>query len=400
MRAAWRMLAILSGGVILSMATWFSATAILPQLTIHWQLSGAAQVWMTNGVQLGFVIGALTLSLFNLPDILPLRWLMGIAAALASALNLGLLLVPSVEWAIVLRVLTGIALAGVYPPALKLVATWFVKGRGFAMGTMIGGLTLGSASPHLLRALSGGLDWRYVVGGTSALTALGAVVFLVLVREGPFPFSRAVFDPRRLGRVLTNRGIALANLGYFGHMWELYAMWGWLLAFVGASFGGAGGLSPSLVSLLVFAIVASGVIGCLLGGLLADRIGRTATTALLMAISGLCALTIGFTFGGPLWLFLPLAALWGMSVIGDSAQFSTIVTEVGDADLVGTALAFQLGIGFALTIASLTIVPMIGNIFGWQWAFLVLVPGPVVGVAAMLILRSLPEASKIAQGRR
>lgn len=398
--AAWRMLALLTGAVILSMTTWFSATAILPQLTEHWQLSGASQIWMTNGVQLGFVIGALSLSLVNLPDIAPLRLLTGLAAALAALANLALLVAPSAGWAIALRLLTGIALAGVYPPALKLVATWFIRGRGLAMGTMIGGLTLGSAFPHLLRALTGALDWSYVVVGASILTTIGAIVFLTLVHEGPFPFGRAVFDPRRIGRVIANRGVALANLGYFGHMWELYAMWGWLLAFVAAGFGGPQGLSPAGLSLLVFAIVATGFIGCILGGLLADRVGRTATTALMMTISGLCALTIGLTFGGPLWLFVLVGVVWGMSVIGDSAQFSAMTTEIGDADLVGTALAFQLGIGFALTIASLTIVPMIGNAIGWQWAFLVLVPGPIVGVVAMLVLRALPEAGHIAQGRR
>ena len=243
--AAWRMLVLLTGAVILSMTTWFSATAILPQLTAQWQLSGLAQTWMTNGVQLGFVAGALSLSVVNLPDIAPLRLLMGIAAALAAVFNLALLLAPSAEVAITLRFLTGIALAGVYPPALKLVATWFVRGRGLAMGTMIGGLTLGSAFPHLLRALFAGLDWRFVVATASGLTLGGAIVFLALVREGPYPFSRAVFDPRQIGRVVRNRAVALANLGYVGHMGELYAAWGWFLAFARAASGASAMREPA-----------------------------------------------------------------------------------------------------------------------------------------------------------
>lgn len=397
--AAWRMLGLLTGAVILSMTTWFSATAILPQLTAEWQLSGLAQTWMTNGVQLGFVAGALSLSLINLPDIAPLRLLMGIAAALAAAFNLALLLAPSAEVAIALRFLSGIALAGVYPPALKLVATWFVRGRGLAMGTMIGGLTLGSAFPHLLRALFAGLDWRFVVATATGLTLAGAVVFLALVREGPYPFSRAVLDPRQLGRVIRNRAVALANLGYFGHMWELYAAWGWFLAFASAA-PVTSGMSPAAVSLLVFGVVASGVGGCLAGGLLADRIGRTATTIIMMTLSGLCALAIGLSFDGPLWLFVGLAVLWGMTIIADSAQFSAMTTEVGDSDLIGTALAFQLGIGFALTIVSLTVVPMLAAAIGWQWAFVILAPGPLIGIVAMLLLRRLPEAERIAQGRK
>jgi len=397
--AAWRMLVLLTGAVILSMTTWFSATAILPQLTAQWQLSGLAQTWMTNGVQLGFVAGALSLSLVNLPDIAPLRLLMGIAAALAAVFNLALLLAPSAEVAIALRFLTGIALAGVYPPALKLVATWFVRGRGLAMGTMIGGLTLGSAFPHLLRALFAGLDWRFVVATASGLTLGGAMVFLALVREGPYPFSRAVFDPRQIGRVVRNRAVALANLGYFGHMWELYAAWGWFLAFASAA-SVTSAMSPAGISLLVFGVVASGIVGCLIGGVLADRIGRTATTIIMMTLSGLCALAIGLSFDGPLWLFVGLAVLWGMTIIADSAQFSAMTTEVGDSDLIGTALAFQLGIGFALTIVSLTVVPMLAAAIGWQWAFVILAPGPLIGIVAMLLLRRLPEAERIAQGRK
>ncbi|MBN9361166.1 MULTISPECIES: MFS transporter [unclassified Devosia] len=397
--AAWRMLVLLTGAVILSMTTWFSATAILPQLTAQWQLSGLAQTWMTNGVQLGFVAGALSLSVVNLPDIAPLRLLMGIAAALAAVFNLALLLAPSAEVAITLRFLTGIALAGVYPPALKLVATWFVRGRGLAMGTMIGGLTLGSAFPHLLRALFAGLDWRFVVATASGLTLGGAIVFLALVREGPYPFSRAVFDPRQIGRVVRNRAVALANLGYFGHMWELYAAWGWFLAFASAA-SVTSAMSPAGISLLVFGVVASGIVGCLIGGVLADRIGRTATTIIMMTLSGLCALAIGLSFDGPLWLFVGLAVLWGMTIIADSAQFSAMTTEVGDSDLIGTALAFQLGIGFALTIVSLTVVPMLAAAIGWQWAFAILAPGPLIGIVAMLLLRRLPEAERIAQGRK
>lgn len=397
--AAWRMLVLLTGAVILSMTTWFSATAILPQLTAQWQLSGLAQTWMTNGVQLGFVAGALSLSLVNLPDIAPLRLLMGIAAALAAVFNLALLLAPSAEVAIALRFLTGIALAGVYPPALKLVATWFVRGRGLAMGTMIGGLTLGSAFPHLLRALFAGLDWRFVVATASGLTLGGAIVFLALVREGPYPFSRAVFDPRQIGRVVRNRAVALANLGYFGHMWELYAAWGWFLAFASAA-SVTSAMSPAGISLLVFGVVASGIVGCIIGGVLADRIGRTATTIIMMTLSGLCALAIGLSFDGPLWLFVGLAVLWGMTIIADSAQFSAMTTEVGDSDLIGTALAFQLGIGFALTIVSLTVVPMLAAAIGWQWAFVILAPGPLIGIVAMLLLRRLPEAERIAQGRK
>ncbi|WP_046865793.1 MFS transporter [Microvirga massiliensis] len=397
----WRTLAILSGAIVLSMTTWFSATAIVPELMSVWNLSDSAAAWLTNAVQIGFVVGALGASLFNIPDILSARALMAGAATLAAVANAMLLFVSTPETAIALRFVTGVALAGVYPPALKLVSTWFTSGRGFALGCVIGALTLGSAFPHLLRAFSGGLDWRVVVFSTSLMTLGGAFLMWCYAHEGPFSFSRAAFDPRQIGRVLRSRPVALANIGYFGHMWELYAMWGWFLAFAQAALGTWDSYDAATASLLTFGVVASGIAGSILGGYLADRIGRTATTALMMTVSGSCAVLIGFAFDGPSWLFILLAAIWGISVIGDSAQFSAIVTEVGDQAFVGTALALQLGLGFALTVISIGLVPMAAEWLGsWQWAFLILAPGPLIGTLAMLALRRAPESIRIAQGRR
>jgi MFS family permease len=381
------------------MATWFSATAIVPELTLRWGLSASAAAWMTIGVQVGFVAGALGSSLVNLADVVRLDRLMAGSAALGAAANLVLLAEPGAGGAIAARVVTGLALAGVYPPALKLMATWFRRGRGLALGILIGALTLGSALPHLFRAL-GGLDWRLVVASSSTASLVAAALFLVAIREGPYPFARATMDTRQVGAVFRNRPLMLANLGYFGHMWELYAMWGWFLAFVSASAEAGGGLAAR-ASLLTFAVVAAGVPGCILGGLVADRVGRTLTTAGLMAASGLCALLIGFVYDGPVWAFLAVALVWGATIVGDSAQFSAAVTELADQRYVGTALALQLGVGFGLTIATLWIVPLFAAwIGGWRWAFLLLVPGPVAGAAAMLALRRRPEAVALAGGLR
>jgi MFS family permease len=396
----WRVLALVSLAVVLSMTPWFSATAILPELRVEWGLSEGQAAWMTNAVQLGFVVGALLSSILNIPDIVSLRHLMGAAALVASAANLCLLSAGGPESAIAARFVTGLALAGVYPPALKLVATWFVRGRGIAMGALIGALTLGSAFPHLARGLVGAFDWRAVITAVSLSSLLGAAMLLACAREGPAPFGRAVFDPRQIGRVVRSRAAVLANLGYFGHMWELYAMWGWFLAYSRASTLARGGEPGPENSILTFAVVASGVLGCLLGGVLSDRIGRTAAAGGMMAVSGTCAALMGFTFAGPMWLFALVAVVWGVSVVGDSAQFSAMVTEVSDTKLVGTALALQLGIGFALTIVSLRLTPWLAETVGWRWSFLVLVPGPIVGVAAMLALRRLPEAIRLAGGLR
>lgn len=397
--AQWRTLAVMCLAIVLSMTTWFSATAIIGELKLEWGLSGSAATWLTNAVQVGFVVGALTASFFNLPDIVSARALMSSAAFIAAIANLALLLGPSAEGAIALRFITGVALAGVYPPALKLISTWFVKGRGLAFGLVIAALTLGSAFPHLLRAITSDLNWKMVVSATSAMTIFGAILMARYAVDGPQPYARGTFDPRQIGRVLFNKPVMLANIGYFGHMWELYAMWGWFLAFSSAALAHHG-LSDGSASLITFIVVASGVVGCILGGALADRIGRTATTAIMMIISGSCALLIGFAFDAPLWVFMIVAVIWGITVIGDSAQFSAIVTEVGEQSFVGTALALQLGLGFALTVVAIQAVPAVADVLGWQWTFLILAPGPFIGAIAMLMLRRLPESLKIAQGRR
>lgn len=397
----WRVLSLLCLAVVLSLTTWFSATAILPELTQELALGAGEEAWLTNGVQVGFVIGALAASLVNLPDLVRLSRLMAAAALVAALANASLLLHPGPGGVIAARIVTGMALAGVYPPALKLVATWFTRDRGLALGAVIGALTVGSALPYLFRAVSTSFDWRPVVAAASLATAIGALLFLLFAREGPYPFGKAVFEPSRIGQVFRERPLLLANLGYLGHMWELYAMWAWLLAYTRAAFEAQAIGSVAAASLSTFFVVASGILGCLLGGYLSDRIGRTATTAGMMIVSGSCALLMGFLFAGPLWLFMLVAVVWGISVIGDSAQFSAAVTELGDRRFVGTALSVQLGLGFALTVLAIWLTPRFADfIGGWRWAFLLLVPGPLLGAAAMLWLRNLPESVKMAGGLR
>ena len=398
-RQRWIMLGLLSVALVLSMAVWFSATAVVPELAARFHLSPMAASLMTIAVQIGFVVGAVGSSLVNLPDIIPLRVLMSAAAVGAALANAVILVAPSVSLVIAARLATGLCLAGVYPQAMKLIATWFASKRGLALGVLTGALTLGSALPHLVRA-SGGAGAATVVSVSSTATLLGGVLIAAFAKEGPFPFRRAVFDPRQIGLVLRNRAVVLASLGYFGHMWELYAMWSWFLAYTRAALAAQGWTAGTTLSFITFGVIAIGAVGCVLAGVMSDGLGRTATTMAMMTASGLCALLIGCSFAGPLWLFLAIAAVWGITVIGDSAQFSAIVTEVGDSRYVGTALALQLGLGFLLTVVTIWLVPAVAELAGWRWVFLVLVPGPVLGTAAMAVLRRLPEAVQIAGGRR
>jgi MFS family permease len=397
----WRALALLSIAIVLSLTTWFSATAITPELKREWHLSPFVLSWLTVGVQIGFVCGALGASLVNLPDLVRLDRLMALSAALAAAANASLLVEPSPIIAIAARVLTGFALAGVYPPALKLVSTWFNRDRGLALGVVVGALTLGSSMPHLFHSLSEAMDWRFVVKMSTLATSVGAVLFLFFAREGPYPFGRALFDLRQAGAVFRDRNLLLANLGYFGHMWELYAMWAWLLVYVNEALGSQHMSLVGRASLLTFVAIGMGAFGCILGGILSDRIGRTATTAGMMIVSGACAVAIGFAFDGPAWLFISILVIWGVSVIGDSAQFSAMVTELADRRFVGTALSVQLGLGFALTVVSIWLMPRMADFLGsWRWAFLMLVPGPSIGASAMLLLRRSPGSARLANGMR
>ena len=390
------MLAALCVCVVLALTPWFSAAAVLPQLRAQWGLSPSMSAWLTISVQLGFVLGAVGSAAANLADRVSSRQLMAVCCLGAGAANLGLLAVPGAWGALGLRLLTGCFLAGVYPPALKLIATWFQAGRGVALGSVIGALTLGSAMPHLANAL-GGAEWRAVIVAATAATALAAAGMLLVLRDGPYPFPRASFEPGQLRRALLRRPVLLATGGYLGHMWELYAMWSWLLVYAREVLGTEG----RAASLLTFFAIAAGAPACVLAGAAADWLGRTRTTIGLMGLSGACAAGIGVSYGGPAWLFVLLSLVWGAAAVADSAQFSAAVTEVADPRYVGTALTAQLGLGFALTAVTIWLLPLLAQELGsWRWVFLALAPGPVLGSLSMAALRRLPEASLLAGGRR
>ncbi|MFN2515472.1 MAG: MFS transporter [Pyrinomonadaceae bacterium] len=397
--ARWPALVLLSLAELLAMSLWFSASAVVPSLSAEWNLNDSIASWLTIAVQLGFVCGTLISAFLNLPDVINVRYLFA-ACAFAAALTNSIfgLYASGPNAGIALRFLTGLFLAGVYPPGMKIMATWFQRSRGMALGVLIGALTLGKASPYLVNAI-GSANWRLNVLYVSLFAVAGGLIVLFLVDKGPHALPAAPFDWKQAILVFRNRGARLANFGYFGHMWELYAMWLWLPVMLRASFA-AQSVFPQVAEIASFLVIGCGVIGCVVGGILADRFGRTLVTSWAMAISGGCCIAIGFLFNAEPVLLLLVSAVWGATVIADSAQFSACVTELTDPKYVGTALTIQTCVGFLLTSVSIKLVPHVENVMGWRYAFIILAPGPLLGVFAMLRLRSLPEAAKIAHGRR
>jgi MFS family permease len=394
-------IAIIAICQVAAMALWFSASAVIPALVAEFGLSGFAQAALTSGVQAGFVIGCLASALLGLPDRIASQRLFAISACTGAAANALLLVVdPASVAAPLLRVVTGAAMAGVYPIGMKLAATWAKGDMGLMVGILVGALTLGSASPYLFNAL-GGVSWRIPLAVSSG-SALAAAVLIGFAGVGPNRAATPRFDPAAVLTAWRDLPLRLANLGYLGHMWELYAMWAWIGVFFTASFALRlpPDVAPVAAKLAAFATIGAGAIGSVGAGLLADRLGRTTLTIAAMAVSGTCAATIGLLYGGDPLLVTALAVVWGISIVADSAQFSASIAELADPARVGTMLTAQTAAGFTLTLVTIHVMPYLVDALGWRYAFVPLAIGPAAGIWAMARLRAHPRSAALAGGRR
>ena len=384
----WAIMSLLAVAVSLGMSLWFTASATATQLAARWALAPAQATALTTSVQIGFVIGTAVAAVLNLADIIAARWYFAICAFAAGVANAALAIVPVFELAIFCRVLTGFFLAGVYPPAMKMVATWFRSGRGLAIGVLVGALTVGKATPYLVAAFAA-VDYRVVALSTSAGAALAAVLVAVAYTDGPHPFPRRAFSWSLVGVLARHRATRLAIGGYLGHMWELYACWAALSLFFLDFFRSRGYTdleSASLSGVLAFTSIAAGGVGSVMAGVWADRLGRELIASAAMAVSGACALAIGWLTSAPVWFVATIAVVWGFAVVADSAQFSALVTEVAPTHAVGTALTLQTSLGFLLTAASIWLTIDVAGRWGWGVAFSLLAAGPAFGIWQMLLL--------------
>ncbi len=361
---------------------WFAGNAVLFDLERDWGIGVGAIGDATSAVQLGFITGTLLFALLVIADRIPAGRLFLVSTLFGAGANLALLILPEGLMSLLLtRFASGFFLAGIYPVGMKIAASWYEDDLGRTLGFLIGALVLGTAFPHLLRGVGADLAWQQIVAGVSLLAVAGGLGLYALVPDGPHLPRTSSFEPGVIRRAFASRAYRASACGYFGHMWELYALWAFaplLLLAYNAHHGAAFD-----VSLWTFALIAIGGIGCALGGLASRRFGSARIATAQLAISGACCVLAPLAFEAAPAGFAIFLLVWGFAVVGDSPQFSTLNATSAPREYVGSTLTMTNSIGFLITVASLQLFDALLALVEIQYLFWLLVPGPLLGVLAM-----------------
>ncbi|HYP28281.1 MAG TPA: MFS transporter [Blastocatellia bacterium] len=383
-----RALLLVSFSVLLASSIWFSGTAAVPSVRRDWGLSDSESAWLTISVQLGFITGTFLYAFLNISDRFKARRVFFASAMMGALANACFgLFAQGLSASVGFRFLTGLTLAGIYPVGMKIVAMWFQSGLGWRLGVLVGALTLGTASPYLIQAVGAQWSWRALVLTASLSAIAGGALVLFGVPDGPYLKGRARFDGRMIFKVFRGRPFRYTAFGYFGHMWELYAFWSLVTFYLSERFEGGPEQWRRALPLLSFLAIGVGAAGCVGGGWLSRRTGERKVALVSLIISGTCCALSGLAFDLPPSLLALFILIWGIFVVSDSPQFSALAARHCPPEYTGTALTVQNGLGFAVTVASIQLLPLIAGAVGWRWAFVSLSLGPLVGAFFMSRLR-------------
>jgi len=378
-----RILPVIIGSQFAGTSLWFAGNAVLADLQREWGLPAEALGYTTSAVQLGFILGTLAFAFFAVSDRVSPRIVFFVCSLAGAAANLGVYALAGGVWSLAaFRFLTGFFLAGIYPVGMKIASGWYRSDLGNALGFLVGALVVGTAFPHLLKGLGGAAPWETVLVAVSAVAAVGGVLMLVFVPDGPYLARAAKFDPRALAVIFRSPRFRASAFGYFGHMWELYAFWAFVPFVIAAHVAANGGLDLN-VPLWAFAVIAAGFLGCAGGRLVSLRAGSARVAFVQLAASGVCCLVSPLLFYAPTPVFLAFLLFWGVVVIGDSPQFSALNAQNAPRELVGSALTIANSIGFAITIGSIQLLNSLAASASAALVFLALAPGPVLGLLAL-----------------
>lgn len=358
---------------------WFAGNAVLGDLQRQWELGDAALSYITSAVQLGFIIGTLLFAFFTVSDRFSPRIVFFLCSLLGALANLGVYFAADgLISLLVLRFGTGFFLAGIYPVGMKIAAGWYRKGLGQALGYLVGALVVGTAFPHLLKSTGQSFPWQHVILSISAISTLGGIFMLLMVPDGPYAVKGTKFNSKAFVIIFQSRDLRSASFGYFGHMWELYTLWAFIPVLI-ETYGAMARQSLN-VPFWSFWVIAFGCLGCVGGGLLSFKLGSPSIAFFQLLVSGICCLLSPIFFHAPLGIFLGFLILWGIVVVGDSPQFSTLTAQTAPKEFVGSALTIVTSIGFFITILSIQLTNFVINYISPDYIFLFLVPGPIFGL--------------------